>query len=108
MNIKISENLHGGKGSVLLRHIAGSEVLHDKCKLYAEVVLAPGCSIGYHTHHGECEIYYILSGEGSYNDNGSERRVCAGDVTLTPDGFGHGIENNGENELRFMALIVND
>ena len=108
MEIKTFQNLHGGNGSVIIKHIVGPEVLKDKCGLFAEVILAPGCSIGYHEHHGESETYYILSGKATYDDNGSVRDVYEGEVTFTPDGSGHGIANNTDRKLHFMALIVKE
>ena len=59
-------------------------------------------------HHNESETYYILSGEGEYDDNGTKRQVKAGDMTYTPDGCGHGLKNTGLNNLVFMALIILD
>ena len=34
-------------------------------KMYAQVTLKPGCSIGYHTHIGNGEDYYILKGKSA-------------------------------------------
>ena len=70
-------------------------------------MLQPGCELGWHVHKGDCETYYILSGEGEYSDNGVLRTVKPGDVTWTPDGSSHGVENKGDTELTFMALIIN-
>ena len=72
------------------------------------MTIEPGCSLGYHEHHGESETYYILSGKGDYNDNGTVRPVKAGDITYTPNGCGHGLENTGDENLVFMALIIYD
>lgn len=102
------ENMRGGKGHAVIKHILGKEQLNDKCKMYAQVTLEPGCSIGYHEHHAESETYYFLSGEGVYDDNGRKRKVEPGDVTFTPDGNGHGIANEGTADLVFMALILLD
>ena len=102
------ENMCGGKGHVIIKHILGEKELNGKCRLYAEVTIEPGCSLGYHEHHGESETYYILSGTGNYNDHGTQRPVKAGDVTFTPDGRGHGLENAGDTDRVFMALIILD
>ena len=51
---------------------------------------------------------YILSGEGNYNDNGIIRPVKAGDITFTPSGSGHGLDNTTDEDLVFMALIIFD
>lgn len=100
------EGMRGGKGHVIIEELLGEDEFRGKARLYAKVTLERGCSIGYHEHHNESETYYILSGEGSYNDNGESRAVKAGDVTFTPDGTGHGIENTGSDDLVLMALIL--
>ena len=100
------ENMCGGEGYVIIKHILGEAELNGKCGLYAEVTLEPGCTLGYHEHHGESETYYILSGEGMYDDNGNSRAVKAGDITFTQDNCGHGPANTGIQNLVFMALII--
>lgn len=102
------ENMCGGKGHVIIKHILGEKELNGKCGLYAEVIIEPGCSLGYHEHHKESETYYILSGQGDYDDNGVVRPVKAGDVTFTSDAHGHGLVNTGDVDLVFMALIILD
>ena len=108
LKVERKENMCGGEGHVLIKHILGEKELNGKCGLYAEVTIEPGCSLGYHEHHNESETYYILRGEGDYNDNGTARPVKAGDVTFTPDGKGHGLKNTGDTDLVFMALIIFD
>ena len=62
--------------------------------------------MGNHKHNGEIEIYYILEGEGMYNDNGVEAPVKAGDVTVCNDGESHGLLNTGSTDLKMVALIL--
>lgn len=108
MEIKKVENMHGGEGHVIIKRLLDEKQLNGKCGLYAEVTIEPGCSLGYHEHHGESETYYILSGKGIYSDNGELRMVEAGDVTFTPDGKGHALTSSGDEDLVFMALIIFD
>lgn len=108
MKIRREENMAGGKGHVIIKELLSEKELNGKCGLYAEVTIEPGCSLGYHEHHGESETYYILSGEGNYDDNGRIRPVKAGDITYTPDGCGHALSNSGNTDLVFMALIIKD
>lgn len=108
MQIERRENASGGKGNIFIKHILNEKELNGKCKMFAEVTIPAGCSLGYHVHHKESETYYIIKGQGEYNDNGTVRLVNPGDRTFTPDGFGHGIANNSEEELVFMALIILD
>lgn len=108
MKIDRIENMKGGKGHVIIKRLLDEQQLNGKCGLYAEVTIEPGCSLGYHEHHGESETYYIVKGQGDYNDNGTVRPVKVGDMTFTPDGCGHGLENTGDEDLVFMALIIFD
>ena len=78
LKVERKENMCGGEGHILIKHILGEKELNGKCGLYAEVTIEPGCSLGYHEHHNESETYYILRGEGDYNDNGVIRPVKAG------------------------------
>lgn len=102
------QNMCGGKGHLIIKHLLGEQELNGKCGLYAEVTIEPGCSLGFHEHHGESETYYILKGQGIYSDNGVLRMVKAGDVTFTPDGQGHALTNTEDTDLVFMALIIKD
>ena len=96
----------GGFGTLVLDKFNGKAVNPANVRLYAYATLEPGAKVGYHIHKGESEIYYILSGRGLYSDNGCERAVAPGDVTFTPDGEGHSIENIGDSVFEFMALVV--
>ena len=106
MKIERVENMAGGRGHVTIKHILGERELNGKCRLYAEVTIEPGCSLGYHEHHGESETYYLLAGKGVYSDNGKEMEAKAGDVFFCDDGNGHGLKNTGDEELSFVALIL--
>lgn len=100
------EKLNGGAGHILKELLITGEQLGEHCKMFAEVTLKPGCEIGYHKHIGDTETYYITKGSGIYSDNGNEMRVAAGDVTFCKDGDGHGLVNDGEEDLVIVALIL--
>ena len=108
MEIRRVENMAGGKGHVIIKDLLGEKELNGKCRMYAEVTVEPGCSLGYHEHHGESETFYILEGFGDFDDNGTVRQVKPGDVTFTPSGSGHALVNTGVSNLIFMALIILD
>ena len=96
-----------GKGEIKIERILDEAEYGDKCGLYAKVTIPAGSALGYHEHHGEGESYFILSGSGEYNDNGTTRTVKPGDTTWTPSGSGHGLDNaKGAEDIVFMALIV--
>lgn len=97
-----------GKGVLTLTKMSDYYDKPEKLRNFMLAELEPGASVGYHVHTAESESYYILSGEGMYNDDGENIPVKAGDVTFTPDGHGHGIENTGAEPLKFIALIIRD
>lgn len=105
--IEYREHMRDGDGTVKLTHlITASSELNDKGRLFSRITLEPGCSIGYHIHDKDAELFYILKGTGEYNDNGEIRTVYPGDVTICPTGEGHGIANRTEEVLEFVAVIV--
>ncbi len=108
MKVSRIEHMCEGNGHVIIKEILEEPYLAGKCGLYAEVTLEPGCSLGYHEHHGETETYYLTKGAGIYNDNGKEYPVEVGDVTFCADGNGHGIKNAGKEDLVFVALILKE
>ena len=106
-SVKINENMRGGDGSVKLKSlISGPEELLDKGRLFSVITLEPGCSIGYHVHENESELFYIVKGSADYNDGGEEIRVNAGDVTIVEPGNGHGITNRTNEACELVALIL--
>ena len=100
------ENMRGGDGVISMTKLVTIEELCGKGRLFSRGTINPGCSIGYHVHENDSEIYYILSGKAVYSDNGTEVEVSAGDVTVCPEGTGHGIKNNSDEPVDFIALIV--
>ena len=97
-----------GKAFLYISDLAGFDGKNEKIKMFGAVELLPGEELKFHTHVGESETYYILSGSGIYNDNGEETEIGAGCVTFTPSGNGHGLKNNGKESLKFIALILFD
>ncbi|HCK88898.1 MAG TPA: cupin domain-containing protein [Erysipelotrichaceae bacterium] len=106
-SVEYNEHLRGGDGTVkLTQFIASPDDLCGKGRSFARVVLNPGCSIGYHGHETDSELYYILKGTAEYNDNGTLKTVTEGDVTICPPGEGHGIANKSEDVVELIAVIV--
>ncbi|KAB3529171.1 cupin domain-containing protein [Alkaliphilus serpentinus] len=98
----------GGKGTLQLTHFLEREDAYDSGRLFALSVLTPGSSIGYHTHTGDGETYFILKGRALVNDDGEEAVLEAGDVLITKNGSSHSIENIGDTDLEYIALILFD
>ena len=101
-----NENMRGGDGVVVIEHLLTPDELYDKGRLYARIIVEPGCSIGEHVHDGEMESFYIVSGEAEILDNGELVTVSAGDSVLTRCGEGHSVRNTGSATLEMIALIL--
>ena len=104
--VTVNENMRGGNGAVIIEHVLDKNGLNEKGRLYAKIILKPGCSIGEHVHEGEMESFFILKGIAAYNDNGVPVELGAGDVTHTADGQNHAVANNGAEDVEMMALII--
>ncbi len=101
------EKMRDGAGTVEITNFIESPAeLCGKGRMFSRITLQRGCSIGYHVHEGDSELFYILSGTAEYNDNGEIKTVSAGDVTICPAGTGHGIANNSEDVVELIAVIV--
>ena len=99
------DNMRGGDGTV--DHILAAEDLPRNSRLFARVVLRPGCSIGEHEHKSEAELFYILSGMGMAVDGDQKREVAPGDVLVTANGS-HAIKNVGSEDLEMLAVIITE
>lgn len=97
-----------GQVKMTLSKLMDFDIKNPRLRTFAIARLAPGEEVEYHIHEGECEYYYIISGKGLYNDNGTEIEVVPETVTLTSSGSGHGIKNIGTETLEFVALIILD
>lgn len=105
---KVTESNKNDIVKMYISCLAEFEEKNPKLRNFAFVSLNAGEEVEFHVHEGECEYYYILSGDAIYNDNGVETEVYPGTITFTPSGTGHGIRNVGKDSLEFMALILRD
>jgi|LSQX01.3.fsa_nt_gb mannose-6-phosphate isomerase-like protein (cupin superfamily) len=108
MKVLIHDKFLGGRGSLVNTHFLNNEDACGKGRLFVKSTLSPGSSIGYHTHKGDFENYYILSGKALVSDNGTEYILEPGDSFLCRNGDSHSIENIGNINLEYIALILFD
>ena len=106
LHTELREQMRGGKGTVKLEHWFKPEAFGAKTRLCARMTIAPGASIGSHTHEGEDEIYLVLSGSGIIQEKGEWVPIHAGDAILTGKGDSHGVENTGTEPLVIAAVII--
>jgi len=107
MQTSVKEKLRGGTGSALFRAVA-EEGSVKHCRLFSEIILEKGSSIGEHDHVNETEYYWITEGEGIVTEADGEKRVTKGDLVVTGGGASHAIRNEKETPLKFLAVIILD
>lgn len=99
MEEKTLEGFYGGKG-----------VFHPK--MYVDeknkIILGRlpvGSSTGLHRHVPTSEIIFILSGKGRAVCDGKEEFLSVGDCHYCPQGSEHFLENVGDEDLLFYAVV---
>jgi len=75
-------------------------------KLVCEVEIQPGKACREHSHLEDYEIFYFLSGKGTYLDNDKIYQVESGDITICPIGSSHAIKPIGDKPIKFLAIIT--
>lgn len=102
---EVAENVRGGTGTAyahkLLDLFPGSAI-----KSVGLVRLEPGASVGAHSHNGDEDFYYCISGTGIVVDNGVEHPFTPGTLQITRDGETQAIRNTGETELVFLGALI--
>jgi len=100
------EKMRDGDGVVVIEHLLTTGEMYEKGRLFAVITLAPGDSVGFHTHEGEMESYYVMCGEAEYSDGAETTTLRPGDSTLTLSGEGHSVKCVGDETLKLLALIL--
>lgn len=106
MNVEVREQMRGGAGKVVIRHLFKKEEIKAKTRLCSHLTLEPGCGIGTHQHVGEDELFVITRGSGLLDDGQTKTRVRAGDAILTGNGEAHALHNDGAEPLELLAIIM--
>ena len=96
------------EGEMIITNLADFDAFNPNVRFFSLIHLKPGEEVKYHTHEGESETYFFLSGKGIYNDNGNDVEAVSGMVALTSSGEGHSLKNTGNEMLVFIALIILD
>lgn len=97
----------GGAGTVMMERLldAPAEML-GKGRAYVRHTLAPGVSIGRHTHTGEMESMVIVHGRARHVINGEEQLLETGDLIAAMPGDTHEIACLGEEPLVLIAQVL--
>jgi mannose-6-phosphate isomerase-like protein (cupin superfamily) len=104
---EVAKSVRGGAGIVrshkLIDTFAGSAI-----KSVGIVRLEPGAHIGDHSHHGDEDFYYCISGTGVVVDNGVEHPFTPGTMQITRSGETQALRNTGKTELVFLGALIDN
>ena len=67
--------------------------------------LKPGQSTRGHSHAGQEEVYYFISGTGTMELDEEKFNIQGGDVVLIPDGAFHKVHNQSPTPLYFVCVF---
>lgn len=97
----------GGTGTVMMERLldAPGEML-GKGRAYVRHTLAPGVSIGSHTHEHEMESMVVVTGRARHQINGEEQFLEPGDLIAAMPGDTHQIACLGEEPLVLIAQVL--
>ncbi len=98
--------MRGGDGTVKVTKAFEQGEYKGKARLIATITLEKGCSIGEHIHENEEEIFIVIQGVATYDDNGTEVTLYEGDACLCGASQKHSLRNEGEKTLVVAAIIL--
>lgn len=70
--------------------------------------LAPGSSIGFHSHDETSEILFIHKGEGHVIEDGETKAIKEGMCNFCPKGKSHSLINDGISDMIFFAVVAKE
>lgn len=99
LDTTVIEKFYGGEKQVEAKMYRDDNIKIMRGKL------APGASIGVHTHSTSCEVIYFLGGRGKVIYNGQEEFYSAGECHYCPKGDTHTLINISDEDLTFVAVV---
>ena len=105
MTVQPRFEVKGGRGPYNSTHIFNADEC-EKTSLFAVNTLPPGSSIGVHPHTTEGEAYVILQGQATVTEDGQDYLLGPGDAEYCTGGHSHGIANDSDEMLAFLAIII--
>lgn len=95
---------HGGVAPMEMARVTDIPGFQGTLDFIIFARIPPGSSVGLHKHGANEEIYVILSGSGLMHLDGSEYRVRPGHILVNPPFGEHGLLNDGDAPIEFLAF----
>lgn len=97
---KIQEGMRGGKGLAYVRSF------NDDLNKVMRVKLAPGSTVGLHSHDDSSEIIMVLEGCGIAIFDGKTLTLDEGNIHYCPKGHSHTIINDSKEDLVLCCVVA--
>jgi glyoxylate utilization-related uncharacterized protein len=97
---------HAGVGPILFRRMLSGSDFDTPIDFVDFTIIPPGSSIGPHRHHGNEELYFVVSGNPLITAQGETRRCNPGSLSLVRDGGWHELINDTDGEVRILVVQV--
>lgn len=89
----------GGEGTMK------AQMYWDGTTRLIHAFLPVGASIGLHKHEGNCEMIFLIKGEGTVIDDGVASPAKQGQCLYCPAGHSHSLVNTGKEPIEFYAAV---
>ena len=99
LETQVISGMKGGQGEARLQSYS------DGVNKIMKLVLAPGAFLGEHTHVGNSETIYVLSGAGTMLCDGVEEPLTPGVCHYCAEGHTHKLMNTGTEPLTVFAVV---
>jgi mannose-6-phosphate isomerase-like protein (cupin superfamily) len=100
------QGVHGGHGELLWKCFVRLHMTHSPIAGFEYVLVPVGTAIGRHRHSRTEEIYFVLSGRGSMDQDGVRSEVGPGDLIMSPRDVTHAMDVLGEEPVELLVIEV--
>jgi mannose-6-phosphate isomerase-like protein (cupin superfamily) len=99
-------NDHGGQGPILFQRVLQGSEFRSEIEFVDCTVIPPSSTIGRHEHHGNEEIYFVVSGTPLMRVSGEEARLQKGALSIVRDGEWHELINDTDQDVEILVIQV--
>ena len=100
------EREHDGVGPILFRRMLSSSEFATNVDFVDVTTIPPGSVIGRHYHHGNEELYFIVSGTPLMRVDGVERRLQRGGIAVVHSEGWHELVNDTSDAVEIFVIQV--